>query len=289
MVLFYRNPISNMNVSKSVSAALLKLKPLQLSASMKVVPACLPEDPDLFDYNYEEDLCVATGYGSDMYVSDKTAVEVDAARMRDNGLKSGGNIKETLPTNKGDRKLKDSATNHVSPKLEEEVSISSTQRGSLFSKEDESKIKLDNRETIEDSATLAYKDYPISDEEADRNSENEPHMGEAIIEDPTIAISKDGSTPEKEESTDKADRKSKEEPLLREVVMPVLNSTLCTEVYNTPAFGHVKISGGHICAGHLDGSASTCIVSIFLLCHLLTNQQMDFAGLCIDDSLQIYD
>ncbi|XP_069957556.1 chymotrypsin-like elastase family member 2A [Cherax quadricarinatus] len=47
--------------------------------------------------------------------------------------------------------------------------------------------------------------------------------------------------------------------LLQETKVPVLATSVCSGAYNTSQYGFVKLGGGHLCAGVLDGSAGTCI------------------------------
>lgn len=61
---------------------------------------------------------------------------------------------------------------------------------------------------------------------------------------------------------------------LRETHTPVLDTGICSRAYNTSQFGHVKIRDSHLCAGHVDGSAGTCVVSkqvVHVLKKLLMN------------------
>lgn len=49
--------------------------------------------------------------------------------------------------------------------------------------------------------------------------------------------------------------------LLQDAEIPVINSSYCNKAYNSEEFGFVQIKGGHLCAGNLDGSTGTCMVS----------------------------
>lgn len=49
--------------------------------------------------------------------------------------------------------------------------------------------------------------------------------------------------------------------VLQQATVPILNSSFCKEAYNISEYNHLKIGGGHLCAGEIDGSAGTCIVS----------------------------
>lgn len=48
---------------------------------------------------------------------------------------------------------------------------------------------------------------------------------------------------------------------LHEAITPVLEQSICSKSYDVPEFGHVKIRDSHVCAGSLDGSTGTCVVS----------------------------
>lgn len=50
---------------------------------------------------------------------------------------------------------------------------------------------------------------------------------------------------------------------LQEIEVPVQPQATCAEAYNTAQYGFVKLSDAHLCAGVLDGSAGTCIVSSY--------------------------
>lgn len=49
---------------------------------------------------------------------------------------------------------------------------------------------------------------------------------------------------------------------LLEIHVPVQDNTICVHKYGVREYGNVKIKGSHICAGHLDGSSGTCVVSL---------------------------
>lgn len=36
---------------------------------------------------------------------------------------------------------------------------------------------------------------------------------------------------------------------------------VCSVAYNTKEYGHVQVGNSHLCAGVMDGSAGTCVVS----------------------------
>ncbi|XP_076062450.1 uncharacterized protein LOC143037782 [Oratosquilla oratoria] len=63
-------------------------------------------------------------------------------------------------------------------------------------------------------------------------------------------------------------RSAPEGPLkirLQETEVIVHDSEVCRQVYNTPEFGNVSIGDQHLCAGVLDGSAGTCVVTLLKL------------------------
>ena len=49
---------------------------------------------------------------------------------------------------------------------------------------------------------------------------------------------------------------------LQEAFMPLVNFEKCHNSYNIPKYGNISLNGGHLCAGPLDGTAGTCVVSI---------------------------
>ena len=48
---------------------------------------------------------------------------------------------------------------------------------------------------------------------------------------------------------------------LQELKVPILQNKLCSEPYDIPEYGHVKVRDSHLCAGSIDGLSGTCVVS----------------------------
>lgn len=65
---------------------------------------------------------------------------------------------------------------------------------------------------------------------------------------------------------------------LQETKVPVLPTQVCAEKYNSAQYGFAKISDAHLCAGVLDGSTGTCVVSIWTSKGLRATRRLDDAG-----------
>ncbi|KAK3896241.1 hypothetical protein Pcinc_000095 [Petrolisthes cinctipes] len=51
------------------------------------------------------------------------------------------------------------------------------------------------------------------------------------------------------------------QPRLQEIRVPVMPLVVCSRAYNIKQYGHVQVDNSHVCAGVMDGSAGTCVVS----------------------------
>ena len=49
--------------------------------------------------------------------------------------------------------------------------------------------------------------------------------------------------------------------ILQETEVPILPTMICKEAYFSEDYGYVKVTDAHMCAGVVDGSTGTCVVS----------------------------